>query len=231
MARVPGCLGGLEPLRQMVRHTPCDLSYCRARLCFFQETAHSGRISGTGKLGRIRLDTHLTVGSATDIQERSVAGNPVLDGDANRCQHTASPPKAETSRAFIAGNLELPSRVQQSILQPLKVFADRPPVVFERYDRINGQLSRRMSDTGTTASDPTHFEVPASHLLCGQADMSPRARSAYTYQRWMFAKQAGNVTIVASPSFINQAFLQSDTLIEVDDSHVMEVDDCRLPPD
>lgn len=69
-----------------------------------------------------------------------------------------------------------------------------------------------------------------SHLLCGQADMSPRAGSAYTNQRWMFAEQTGNVTIVASPRFINQAFLQSDTLIEVDDSHVMEIDDCRLLP-
>lgn len=116
MARVPNCLGRLEPLRQMVRHTPCDLSYCRARLCFFQETAHSGRISGTGKLCRIRLDTHLTVGSATDIQERSVAGNPVLNGHADGCQHATSPPKTETARAFVAGNLELASRVQESIL-------------------------------------------------------------------------------------------------------------------
>ncbi len=46
----------------------------------------------------------------------------------------------------------------------------------------------------------------------------------------MLAKQTGNVTIVTAPRFIHQAFLQSDTLIEVDNSHVMEVDDRRPRP-
>ncbi len=92
MARVPGGLDCPEPLRQMVRHTACDLSYCRARLCFFQETAHRRRISGTGKLCWIRLNTHLTVGSACDIQEGAVTGNPVLNGHSDGGQHAASSP-------------------------------------------------------------------------------------------------------------------------------------------
>lgn len=103
--------------------------------------------------------------------------------------------------------------------------------MLERNDWVNGQLTWRMSHAGTSTTDPTHFELTVSHLLCGQADMSPRARSAYTNQRWMFAKQTSNVTIVTSPRFVNQTFLQSDTVIEVDDSHVMEVDDCRPLPE
>ena len=54
--------------------------------------------------------------------------------------------------------------------------------------------------------------------------MSSRSGSAYTDERWMLAKKACNVPVASSTCFVDQPFLQSDTMVEVDRSHVMEVD-------
>ncbi|PQO33923.1 hypothetical protein C5Y97_17035 [Blastopirellula marina] len=87
-----------------------------------------------------------------------------------------------------------------------------------------------MGDTCSTAANPAKFELPSTHLLCSQADMSPRPSSAYTNEWWMFAQQTNNVPIVTPPRLVNEAFLQGNAKIEINGSHMMEVDLRRRLP-